>query len=381
MLLKSKLNLLIIALFFACAIATLADAESISGNVSVGTSGVPLDHVWVRAERVDNFDTRDNEVLKPEVVVTGLSYPFDLAFDHEGNLFISCRRTLAEPPSRGIDIPGKIVKIRPDYTIEVTQDTSDEFPHPGFLVVDNQLNLWMGSLAVIGRIGLLNTTTGLIASRSISGVTLSSGGKAVLCPQVLGINLKENKIYAVTYELYMKSLEGPTYYVPILHSVFKTASGLLGSEKLEDFFYGTIESGSGTGSFRGLITLSLNIQGEIFIADNEMGPAIFRQSQKEAYGYGFTTKKIWDMTFDTAGNLYVSGSNHDKPWVGDLKGNAAESGTIYKVAPGGGKGIPLLTSLHFPTGVAIHDGWLYIADYTEGEILRVKINAQPAQGW
>jgi len=52
--LRSKLNLLVIALFFACAITTLADAESISGNVSVGASPVPLDHVWVRAEKIND---------------------------------------------------------------------------------------------------------------------------------------------------------------------------------------------------------------------------------------------------------------------------------------------------------------------------------------
>ena len=59
--LKSKLNLLVIALFFACAIT--ADAESISGNVSDGTGSVPLDYVWVRAERTnDPGDTGAVEV-------------------------------------------------------------------------------------------------------------------------------------------------------------------------------------------------------------------------------------------------------------------------------------------------------------------------------
>ena len=60
--LKSKLNLLVIAIIFACAITTLADAESISGNVSDGTGSVPLDYVYVHVERIDHGDDRDGGV-------------------------------------------------------------------------------------------------------------------------------------------------------------------------------------------------------------------------------------------------------------------------------------------------------------------------------
>jgi len=56
--LKSKLNLLVIAIIFACAITTLADAESISGNVVDGTGSVPLDYVWVRAEKINDPNHR-----------------------------------------------------------------------------------------------------------------------------------------------------------------------------------------------------------------------------------------------------------------------------------------------------------------------------------
>jgi len=60
--LKCKLNLLVIAIIFACAITTLADAESISGNVSDGTGSVPLDYVYVHAEGINHGDDSDGGV-------------------------------------------------------------------------------------------------------------------------------------------------------------------------------------------------------------------------------------------------------------------------------------------------------------------------------
>ncbi|MBC8234449.1 hypothetical protein H8E77_33285, partial [bacterium] len=114
----------------------------------------------------------------------------------------------------------------------------------------------------------------------------------------------------------------------------------------------------------------------VFIADNasEQGPTVFllpesEEKQALVHARGFSSKNLWGMTFDATGNLYVSGNNPEEL-----------TGTVYKVTHSG-QIEPLLVGLHYPTGLTIHDGWLYIVDYAEGKILRVKINTQPAQGW
>ncbi|MFQ6040257.1 MAG: carboxypeptidase-like regulatory domain-containing protein, partial [Candidatus Poribacteria bacterium] len=142
--LKPKLTLLVIALFFACAITTLADAESISGNVSDGTGSVPLDHVYVRAYRIDSADRRDTNVdgdgnytidVYPENwrVYVMFHGPYDRGYyGHatNGSLTITTPGEYRVTINPGDDVTGYDFEIRTDTTPPTLSEPVLETPNP-----------------------------------------------------------------------------------------------------------------------------------------------------------------------------------------------------------------------------------------------------------
>jgi sugar lactone lactonase YvrE len=122
---------------------------------------------------------------------------------------------------------------------------------------------------------------------------------------------------------------------------------------------GTFEQVASTGGF--CLGLAFDAHGALFVCDVKHG-AVFKLTDRlERFAEGFRNPNA--LAFDADGTLYVSESR--------AQGDPGPG--LFRFAPDGSGGLWHDEPLHFANGLALRDGWLYVAETWAHAVVRVPL--------
>lgn len=314
---------------------------------------------------------QSQQFRNPEISVfaSSLNRPFGLVFDSSGNLLCTIQGNHGQ---------GGIIKILPsgrkELLVEPAPDEKEvikarkiqekyAFVTPGGIdIVDDSIitySYWIGTV-YLGSMRSMNRTWLIInpAGGTINTESVYVDGKLREAPEIsysyaMAVD-RENKV------IYLANIEG---------NGTLDSSLVIWKRDLRNKIYDTYLTQYIGGLFDTVTSMALS-DGALFVARTYKKGITKITADKTISEFvtadAFERKQILGIIFDSDGNLYAT-TNRE-----------GSNGQIYKISPDGKSSSIFAEGFTRPAGLAIRGNYLYVADFGDGKIYKVRIARQSA---